>query len=125
MIETLQRVNVARAALIVAGGLVAIAITGVAAKFCLEAGFAWKCPALSVFGVPCPSCGSTRAFAALAGFSFLEALKFNPLMVIGVCGLPFLYFANSVPTQWKNYGWPIFGTAVALNWLYLLFYLPR
>ena len=120
-----QRISVLRAVAVVTGGIAAIAITGIMAKFCLETGFAWRCPALSLVGVPCPSCGSTRAFAALAQFDLLAAIKFNPLIVFGVLALPLLHFANAVPARWKDYGWPAFVVAVLLNWLYLLFFLPR
>jgi hypothetical protein len=120
-----QRISVIRAIAVVVGGIAAIAITSFVAKFCVETGFAWRCPALSLFGVPCPSCGSTRAFAALAQFNILAAIKFNPLIVLGVFALPLLYFANAVPARWREYGWPVFGTAVFLNWIYLLLFLPR
>lgn len=120
-----QRISVVRAVAVVTIGIAAIAITGIGAKFCLETGFSWKCPALSVFGTPCPSCGSTRALAALAQLNLTAALRFNPLIVVGVFTLPLLYFANAVPVQWKAYGWPVFGAAVFLNWTYLLLFLPR
>ena len=125
MTDIPQRITVIRAVTIVAGGIAAIVVTGFVAKFCLETGFAWRCPALSLFGIPCPSCGSTRAFAALAQFDLLAAIKFNPLIVLGVFALPLLYFANAVPARWKAYGWPVFGAAVLLNWIYLLFFLPQ
>ena len=125
MTEVSQPMSMMRAVAVVTGGIAAIAITGFVAKFCLEAGFSWRCPALLAFGIPCPSCGSTRAFAALAEFDFFAAIKFNPLMVAGVFALPLLYFANEVPPRWKAYGWPTFGAAVLLNWIYLLVFLPR
>jgi hypothetical protein len=125
MIGVSQRISVVRGIAVVTGGIAAIALTGLVAKFALETGFSWKCPALSVFGVPCPSCGSTRAFAALAQFNLSAAVKFNPLIILGVFAVPLLYFANAVPAHWKPFGWPVFGAAVLVNWLYLLLFLPR
>jgi hypothetical protein len=125
MTGVFQRISMVRAVAIVTGGIAAIAITGFVAKFCLETGISWRCPALSAFGIPCPSCGSTRAFAALAQFDLVRALKFNPLIIVGVFALPLLYFANEAPPRWKAYGWPVFGAVVLLNWIYLLFFLPR
>src|SRR5438105_2199200 len=52
-----------------------------AAKFCLATGLSWRCPVMAVLHVPCPSCGSTRAFAALSELRFLDAWRFNPLMI--------------------------------------------
>jgi hypothetical protein len=53
------------------------------------------------------------------------AVKFNPLIILGVFAVPLLYFANAVPAHWKPFGWPVFGAAVLVNWLYLLLFLPR
>jgi hypothetical protein len=120
-----QRIGLARSIAIAVATVSAIAVIGIVAKFCLTMGLAWRCPALSLLGIPCPSCGSTRAFAALAEFDLIRALKLNPLMVIGIFALPFLCFESAVPMRWKAYGWPIFGTAVLVNWIYLLLFLPR
>ncbi len=49
------------------------------------------CPFLRVTGWPCPSCGFTRAAAALLRGDLLESLYWNPLLALllasGVCGL--------------------------------------
>jgi len=39
------------------------------------------CPFRTISGIPCPGCGMTRAFLALAEGDFLGALRFNPLSV--------------------------------------------
>ena len=39
------------------------------------------CPFRAISGIPCPGCGMTRAFLALAEGDFLGALRFNPLSV--------------------------------------------
>ena len=103
-------------------GLVA-AVVG--AKVCLELGLGWKCPVIAIFGAPCPSCGSTRAFGALAGFDVIGALRFNPLVVLGVLGIPLLTFSRYLPLSWRRHGWSLFAAAVILNWIYLMFFLPR
>jgi Protein of unknown function (DUF2752) len=109
---------------------VAVAVVGAVllaagAKVCLEYGWAWRCPAMVLFEVPCPSCGSTRAFAALAGLDLLGALRFNPMIVMGVVALPFVGFLKRVVKSWEKYGWGIFAGVVILNWVYLVLFLPR
>ncbi|NIR58105.1 MAG: DUF2752 domain-containing protein, partial [Gammaproteobacteria bacterium] len=42
--------------------------------------FALLCPAWTIFGVPCPTCGGTRAVAAVAQGDLLAALSWNPLV---------------------------------------------
>ena len=112
--------------LIVAGGVILAAVVFAAgAKICLELGMAWRCPLITMTGLPCPSCGSTRAFAALAEMNILSAFKFNPLIVTGLLALPLLGFSKRAPAGAKRHGWTIFVTLVVLNWLYLFLFLPR
>jgi hypothetical protein len=40
-----------------------------------------------VTGLPCVTCGSTRALAALAAGEVLAAVRWNPLAVLGVAAL--------------------------------------
>ena len=100
-------------------------ITAIAAKLCLQHGFAWTCPLIALLNVPCPSCGTTRAFASLANLDPLAAIKFNPLIVLSLFALPFSGLLKRVPSGVRQYGWWIFGTVVVLNWLYLFLFLPR
>jgi hypothetical protein len=109
----------------VALGFMAVVVLALGAKFCLEWGMAWRCPMLAMLGVPCPSCGSTRAFAALAGWDFAGAVRFNPLIMLGLLGLPVLLAVKRWPEWVLRNGWAIFGTLVGLNWVYLLLFLPR
>ena len=113
--------RLAIAAMIVLSAL----ITAIAAKLCLQVGLAWTCPLIALLNVPCPSCGTTRAFASLANLDLLAAIKFNPLIVLALFALPFSGLLKRVPSGMRQYGWWIFGTAVALNWLYLVLFLPR
>jgi hypothetical protein len=100
-------------------------VSVIAAKLCLQFGLAWTCPLIALLHVPCPSCGTTRAFASLANLDLLAAIKFNPLIVIGLFALPFVSLLKRVPAGVRQYGWWIFGAIVALNWVYLFLFLPR
>ena len=108
----------------IAAGLALVTVC-VAAEFCLRHGVAWQCPVLAVLNIPCPSCGSTRAFAALSQLKFLEAVQFNPLLVLGTMAAPFAILAAQRPGRLSRWGWPLFFGSVVLNWLYLVFFLPR
>jgi hypothetical protein len=106
--------------------LLATFVTGFVARFLLESRLSWRCPSIILFGWPCPSCGTTRALAALAQFDLLSALRFNPLVIVtlGVAVLaPFLELS------WTSFergrGWLLLGVAAGFNWVYLLFFLPR
>lgn len=108
-----------------AAGVLAVAVIAFGAKVCLDLGLVWRCPLLAMVGVPCPSCGSTRAFAALAALDFLHAVRFNPLIVLGLFFLPFVLEVKNWPRWVHRHGWVIFSTMVALNWVYLFLFLPR
>lgn len=51
------------------------------------------CPFRALTHYPCPGCGMTRAFCALAHFEFWRAIKFNALS-------PFLFLAALVAWAW-------------------------
>lgn len=50
------------------------------------------CPVHTFLGIPCPSCGTTRAIIALVEGRWLDALLYNPL-IIGGGGLFLGYIA--------------------------------
>ncbi len=107
------------------------------------AGFALKfelpvppCPLRATTGVPCPFCGSTRAFSALARLDFFGAVQFNPLVSVAACGAGVVWLLGTVrgnkpakpvrgwiasSSLWK---W-LLATALTANWLYLWLHQPR
>ena len=42
----------------------------------------------AVFGIPCPGCGSTRAFVALWHGQWLESFRWHPLIILSLVFLP-------------------------------------
>ena len=56
------------------------------------------CPFLALTGLPCPTCGGTRAFAALAGGDLWRALLLNPLVTVTVVGV----FAAAAGSLWRR-----------------------
>ncbi|MCP4896523.1 MAG: DUF2752 domain-containing protein [bacterium] len=102
-------------------------------------GFAWPfvrrflspCLFQSLVGIPCPSCGSTRAMEALVQGNLLAAVTFNPLVVFVI--LVFLTGGLFVAPLWllmrgklpQSSSPPrrvalILAALVVVNWIYLL-----
>ena len=115
-----------RAGLFAVLGVSAILSGGLLARFVLDTGLSWRCPSIVLLGVPCPGCGTTRALAALAQLHFVDALRLNPLLITAF-GIVLL--APVLKFSWerfeRSHGWTLLGAAVLLNWIYLLFFLPR
>jgi hypothetical protein len=91
------------------------------------------CPTLVVFGVPCPTCGATRAFAALAVGQWGEALSWNPgaglaalLLLLWIpAGLVILAGGApppAVPSRLPGWIRGAIPLLIAANWVYLLFW---
>ncbi len=91
------------------------------------------CPFKLITGLPCPTCGLTRAFAAVSHLDFATALAQNPLMVIALVGvwiwglvsLTGVVHGGRVPRIRANKGaataMRIFAVAaIAANWAYLI-----
>ena len=89
------------------------------------------CPFHALSGVPCPTCGSTRALLALAALDAPRALAWNPLVVVGLTALavagalaPFWVAARApLPiTDERAVRWMrvVVPAALAANWLYLI-----
>ncbi|MEM6454392.1 MAG: DUF2752 domain-containing protein [Acidobacteriota bacterium] len=47
------------------------------------AGWVPPCPFKTITGLPCPTCGTTRAALALGRFDVLHALTYHPLPTLG------------------------------------------
>ena len=91
------------------------------------------CPAWTIFGVPCPTCGATRAVVAAMQGELLVALAWNPLAAVlavgAVAALPLALAVLSgairaprVPTRLAAGTRAGLILLVAANWLYLLLY---
>ncbi len=94
------------------------------------------CPLRAATDVPCPFCGSTRAFAALAQVDFTAALRLNPLVSLAALGAGGIWLlALGRGDAWRKQvvagvsaraGWKwLLALAVAANWFYLWLRLPR
>lgn len=89
------------------------------------------CPLHVATGVPCPGCGTTRAVEALLAGDWAAAVQWNPLACAALAGVVLfdLYAAlvllGRLP-RWRPRGPMPIGlrgglvTAIALNWLWLM-----
>lgn len=84
------------------------------------------CPLRRYTGIPCPTCGGTRALVSLATLNPLAALAFNPLVTIGLVVVPIwavrrksrgLRLIDWHPT-WRTL--TLLSVLVAANWGYVL-----
>jgi len=96
-----------------------------AAKLALQTGLSWRCPVMATLHVPCPSCGSTRAFAALSELRFFDALRLNPLLVSAIPMAVLGFSLRNFLKPYARFGWPLLAAAAAANWVYLCLFLPR
>jgi len=98
-------------------------------------------PVLCLFrwttGLPCPTCGATRATLAFATGHVSEALRLNPLIAAAWLLSPVLAAAllvwrkrrpsldPHVAVRLRRVGFSLLVLALLVNWLYLLAHLPR
>jgi hypothetical protein len=91
------------------------------------------CVFKAVTGLPCPTCGATRAVVALSHGDWSSALRLNPLVVLAVAGwtawLPYGLATGAragrrvrVACSSRDCTWLriLALAAVAANWLYLV-----
>jgi hypothetical protein len=122
-----------------AGALLYFSGAALAAKLAQDHGLPWPhCWIRELTGVPCPTCGGTRSLLALLRCDLPTALRFNPLFTLGCVALTIWVAAVAIDSLFggrfmdrvskAGKRWPLGRIAiglVALNWLYLCFYLPR
>ncbi|MBP6783873.1 MAG: DUF2752 domain-containing protein [Verrucomicrobiales bacterium] len=95
-----------------------------------------ECGFKATFGIPCVSCGGTRAMQALSSGHFVEAIRFNPAVVFGsfvsvvwvILGLRRFQCGEAplpVPAQSRRMRRVVLIaiSLLALNWIYLILFL--
>ena len=89
-----------------------------------EAAHVLACPLKELTGIPCPTCGTTRALIALAKGGVLAASRLQPLATAGVgLGLlasVWLAAGGRLTGRAHPFLRPLAVAAIAANWLYLL-----
>ncbi len=101
----------------------------------LLAGSGYRCPFRAITGLPCPTCGGTRALHALTRLELWTAFTLNPLVAttglaaallvpfaLGswACGARRLRLTDVRPRDRRLIAAAL-AALVLLNWLYLLF----
>src|SRR5689334_21065069 len=104
---------------------IAAGILAAGAVLVMQLGLTYPCPFKFLFGIPCPTCGTTRSLAALASFDVVQSLRFNPLVLIGGLGALTGYLLRRRVSWISRAGLASFIAAFLLNWIYLLLFLPR
>ncbi len=62
-----------------------------------------KCPFLQLTQLRCPGCGSQRALHQLLHFNFLEAFRYNALLVSSIPVLSLLYAAQLLCNKYPRF----------------------
>lgn len=102
-----------------------VALLAFGAAWAISSGLTYPCPFMYLFQLPCPTCGATRSLAALARLDLLQAIRFNPLVILGGgVALAAFLFRHKAPWIARR-GLALFIGAFLLNWIYLLLWLPR
>ena len=96
-----------------------------------------KCALHEWTGIPCATCGTTRAIGALVSGDYRTALLWNPLAIFGMlaAAVIWVYSAIVCVARWPRFRPQLsrgtsrvlrFGivTVIVLNWIYLLCTLP-
>ncbi len=90
------------------------------------------CPMKRLLGVPCPTCGTTRAFAELLRGDVLGAVARQPFVIsCSLLGLPVLFVIRIVFGRKKMadllaaathsaFFWCLAAAAVLANWIYVI-----
>jgi hypothetical protein len=89
------------------------------------AGVTTMCAFKRVTGVPCATCGSTRAVGALASGDVVGALMLNPWVTVVMVGVPVWMLARRTRESvwaWTHARavWVVMGVGLAVNWAYVV-----
>lgn len=76
----------------------------------------FKCPLYSFVGVPCPTCGMTRAWRLFLTGNIQEAFKMHPLFL-----LPLLFLIPQCRRKWAAVGIVIILVTVYIIRMFFLF----
>jgi len=124
--HALSRAEVALSLAVAASALVAARLYPLWSR-----GLELLCPLLALTGIPCPTCGGTRALTALAAGDPMGALAWNPavalggiaaaawipiglLVLVGVVAAPRIPTHLPTATRWAV------ALLIGANWVYLL-----
>jgi hypothetical protein len=114
-------------------GLVALAIAAALLSEYFEIAFP-QCTFKTLTGFPCAFCGGTRALRAIGHLRFAEAFWFNPLVTIGAFAAAICAMAATIaPRRFdalivRMKRLPLMAISlaiVAVNWVFVLKFLPR
>ena len=87
------------------------------------------CPMKRFLGVPCPTCGTTRAVVLLVKGRFAEAFSMQPLAVAALCASAVLLPAAMVSARVRGVmrmaakspvPWVVVAVALLANWVYVV-----
>ena len=107
------------------------ALSFLAARFLPVLSLGYQCPALTLFGIPCATCGMTRAFVALAHGRLASAWAASPAGALLAAGA-WLFAAAALARPALGFRWPAVGpraaralavagvVALLVNWAYLV-----
>ena len=101
-----------------------IAIAALVALVPIEVVPHFACPMKTLTGLPCLTCGGTRAMFALGRLDPMAALRFNPLVTVGAFAFA-IYVAirlirRPVELRWSRATMIAAATAAVANWAYLV-----
>ena len=78
----------------------------------------FKCPLYEITGIPCPTCGMTRAWRSFIFLDFATAFSMHPLFWI-----PPLFLLKKMQNKWAL--WAVFGIFIAVYIIRMLFLFPH
>lgn len=95
------------------------------------------CPLKWIYGIPCPSCGSTRGLLALLHGEWEKAFQYNPnsyLLAVCLVAVPtwigmdwvtqkdtlYRFYEKAEQTLRKKHVWIVLILLVLINWIWIL-----